>query len=342
MTSIKRGISPLVALAFALILAGGIPLLLGAATATTWLQVVGGPIMGAGFAVLVSTITGQSAVHEQYAKEANLKRKTEVYGPLHAELKRLTAVFEQARAGAAPCPQWIALGDEDGSARSTLRAYDVPTLQWWPQFTEDYRSEDFTPSTRHLLDETHNDARAYNAAVDAARGAAADIITPHVQRAIEEVAARPEYAAQAQDDKTASRGSDPHGWFQGIRKGLEDTTPPRTPAALAQMWAAAWLEAWPLEYQPATFGWLLARVPTQAAHCVHAGYRPVLMPEPPPFAWFERIFRDAWPAIESDPACIPVWKAEDALRHSLSQSEAKLRDALRNIQQRYEGGPPPI
>src|SRR5260370_28753520 len=44
------------------------------------LQGVGGIIFGTGLSVFLATLTNR----QQLAKEANLRRKTEIYGPLHA------------------------------------------------------------------------------------------------------------------------------------------------------------------------------------------------------------------------------------------------------------------
>src|SRR5436190_722435 len=49
------------------------------------LRGIGGILFGTGLTVLISTWNNR----EQSAKEANLRRKTEIYGPLHAELQNL-------------------------------------------------------------------------------------------------------------------------------------------------------------------------------------------------------------------------------------------------------------
>ena len=69
---------------------------------------MGGIVLGSGLTVVVGTLTGREAVHQQYAKEANLRRKTDSYGPLHEEFKALRETLDQMRAGDTPYPRRIA------------------------------------------------------------------------------------------------------------------------------------------------------------------------------------------------------------------------------------------
>src|SRR5260370_7718681 len=62
------------------------------------LQGVGGIIFGTGLSVFLATLTNR----QQLAKEANLRRKTEIYGPLHAELQNLRERLNETRAGTKP------------------------------------------------------------------------------------------------------------------------------------------------------------------------------------------------------------------------------------------------
>ncbi len=94
----------LVTLAFVLNIAGVILLLLPSLKNTLW-QTISGALLGAGFTILVTSITAQQYSLEQYRKEANLQRKTDVYGPLHAELKMLRETFNKVHVSTIPFPR---------------------------------------------------------------------------------------------------------------------------------------------------------------------------------------------------------------------------------------------
>jgi len=83
-------------------------LVVGARAHDDTLKTIGGAVLGSGLAVIVGTLTGREAIHQQYAKEANLRRKTDSYGPLHEEFKALRETLDQARSGDAPYPRRIA------------------------------------------------------------------------------------------------------------------------------------------------------------------------------------------------------------------------------------------
>ncbi len=87
----------LIALAFAFVVMGVIVLLLPFLKSAVW-QTIGVALLGTGFTILVTAITARQSSFEQYRKEANLQRKTDVYGPLHAELKVLRETFDNANA----------------------------------------------------------------------------------------------------------------------------------------------------------------------------------------------------------------------------------------------------
>ena len=61
------------------ILTLGVSVLLLAMT-TGWLQVAGGALFAGDIGLISSLWTGRATVHQQFAKEANIQRKTEVYG----------------------------------------------------------------------------------------------------------------------------------------------------------------------------------------------------------------------------------------------------------------------
>jgi len=80
--SLKRWFSGLylVSAAFSFIGIGTISLLLPLLQGTVW-QTIGAALLGSGLTILVTAITARQSSNEQYKKEANLQRKTDIYGP---------------------------------------------------------------------------------------------------------------------------------------------------------------------------------------------------------------------------------------------------------------------
>ena len=107
--------------AMILLIAGCIMFVVGARTHDDTWKTVGGIVLGSVLTVVVGALTGREAVHQQYAKEANLRRKTDSYGPLHEEMKALREALDAAQAGRTPYPRRIAV--------DPLRRY-LPWTSW--------------------------------------------------------------------------------------------------------------------------------------------------------------------------------------------------------------------
>ncbi len=282
----------------------------------------------------------RTVVNWQDTKEANLRRKNDVYTPLYAEIKRLREYTDQARLGNKPYLQWI---DVHGERRPLTFPpnYEGPTFHLWPIFKTDIREKDFTPSTHTLLDEVQDLAVFYNTAVTASRLPTSPILKPHIDAAIEAVVQSPSYQEWRQNNTNQvpamHQGDSEEGLFQSITMGITHTI---SSHPLGLVWANGWIESWPI-HQPATLGWLLARRPDQAASCVYAGC--TLFGSPcPPLSWYQGIFAAAWPEMKSLPEYHTVWEVHDRLFEILSKTEAVLLQGLTQIQELYEGGAPLI
>src|SRR5215470_7867360 len=59
--------------------------------------VAGGTLLGAGLAAVFAIIASRYAVLEGYRKDANLRRKDDLYGPLQGELTYVRDRLEEAR-----------------------------------------------------------------------------------------------------------------------------------------------------------------------------------------------------------------------------------------------------
>src|SRR6266581_3327607 len=74
---LRRWLSILYFIAIALMVVGALLFLAPGLKGSIW-QTIGGVLVGTGFTMLVTTITSQQSIHEQYKKEANLQRKEAV------------------------------------------------------------------------------------------------------------------------------------------------------------------------------------------------------------------------------------------------------------------------
>ncbi len=300
------------------------------------LQGVGGIVFGTGLTVLISTWS----TRQQLAKDANLRRKTEVYGPLHAELQTLRERLEEAQAGSEPYLQWIdVLGMQPPRALHLLNE-EPPTLHRWPEFKADYRSLDFSEPTRQLLNTVLRLAMDYNTAVKAAREAAITLLAPFIKTAITRVADSTDFQ-QWQKERKLPVGSEPptpHDWFVRIELSLPTPDTER-------VWAAMWLESGATgNYQPVTLGWILAGNREQVVQSMDTICRTPssLSYPPPPLDWLQAILDEVWSTLENHPTRLNARKLHEELFQQVFQAEAKLLEKLRYIQDIYEGGPPPL
>jgi hypothetical protein len=307
------------------------------------LQGVGGIVFGTGLTVLISMWSNR----QQLAKDANLRRKTEVYGPLHAELQTLRERLEETRAGSQSYLQWIDVkGMEPDRAPRVLNEEPL-RLYCWPEFKADFRNLDFSEPTRQLLNKTQQLATDYNIAVEQALVASEAAFAPCIKTAITRVTQSEEFQQWNQDSanvfirRTMGASSPmPNDWFIRIRDAV--TTPAPSPTEVA--WATWWLRAAPVGYySPTTLGWLLAGNHDQAVHAIYSVLSSPSGSYPtPPFEWLHTIVDEAWPTLESHPTYLTVQTLHEELFRQVSQTETKLVDKLRYIQDTYEGGPPPL
>jgi hypothetical protein len=209
----------------------------------------------------------------QDAKEANLRYRDEVYGPLHTELKRIRDGMERARAGKGPYPLWIPVRGEQlpRHLRYTPPVSVGPTFQLWPAFKEAFRLYGaFTTPAYDRLDEIEASVTAYNHAIEEAREAAVPLLRPHVAQALEEETQLPAYLEWKRTYKDAPTPPPYQSfpWFELIERITSSTSSP--PGAETTVY---WLHR-PLQ----TFGWLLADRPDQAGQCVFDDYERSTVP----------------------------------------------------------------
>lgn len=271
----------------------------------------------------------------QDAKDANLRYRDEVYGPLHTELKRIRDVLERAHGRTGPYPLRILLGGEalPGHLQYTMPASWGPTFLHWYTCKEAYCLYGaLTPPARDRLNEIEEAITAYNAAVEEARKAAAPVLSPHVAQAFEAETQLPDYLEwkRTYKDTPTPPPYQSFPWFEL----LERLTSPGSYSS--EQIAAVWLR-YPLQ----TFGWLLAHRPDEAGQCVSDDYeRGAAMPRS--LSVFQGALTRAMPELEGATQFQQAKRAQEHLYRLVSSMETALLNVLVNIQHEYEGGPPPF
>ncbi len=321
--------------ALVLIVLGLILIVLGLIfSSVSALQGVGGIIFGTGLTVFLS----QLANRQQLAKDANIRRKTTLYEPLHAELQTLRERLEATRTGAKPYLQWITIPGMISPVQRS--AEESPQLRCWSEFKADSRSSlDFSERMRLLLNQVLQLASDYNRAVNDALTASETILAPAIDTAITRTATSEAFRQWDRDH--------PSGLVSGSSSWSSDDWLVRIQAAVKTpptgiVWATMWLSSGPTGYyRPPTLGWLLAKDLEQAVRCIYAVCNPPGSFPPPPREWLQAIIDEVWPSLQSHSAYATVWRLHEELFDQVSQAETKLLNKLREIQNIYEGGPPP-
>ena len=276
-------------------------------------------------------------------KEANLRRKNELYVPLHKEIAALCRRLHRSAMGEAPYPAWIEVAGESDA----LRAFDPSpaAYNWWPEFGADGRRTEFPADRQQQLDALHENVRAYNAGVRCARARAVGLFVPHVAAAIESVTASAPYRARLQvygerTERSAPVERSPETaedavWYETLDmviRSHQDRAP--------KVWTVSWLENWEGS-RPATFGWLLAGSPERAMGSVIETYaRLAHVARPPKLSWLKAIFLAAWPDLLNAAQLLAARDAGATLCTSAKRIEDDLNSWLIQTRDEYEGGVP--
>src|SRR5260221_7451032 len=242
------------------------------------LGILGGSILGAGLRAFVGSATGREDNHHESAREANLARKRETYGPLYAEVKTLRRALSGAEAGVAPPPIWIDTGvavKRAGVSYITALA-SAPTLKCWPEFKQDYRDTDFTPAAQTRLQALQISADAYNNAIEAARVAAIPILAETIEAAVFDLRKSDRYKQwrQRQAEREAQQLPLGHApkmeddWY-GYLDNTEAQFAKPIGQTLGRNLATIWLGNWPQSYPSDAPGWLMTGHTDQAAQDVY-------------------------------------------------------------------------
>lgn len=316
----------LVTLGLAFIVAGVIILLLPPLKNAIW-QTIGGALLGTGFTILVAAITARQSSLEQYKKDANLQRKTEVYGPLHAELKQLREIFQKAHAGTTPYPRYIEIpGIERPSSLQYAQSTLLCQFVYWPTFKADYRVDNFSPASQKLLDEVESLAATYSEAVEQARKVIQTLLRPHIDASLTKEEQSSKY--QGWLGKRTSSTPEYNRWFDFISQ--QATTSPGFPRgeSLSRDWSKE-------------VKWLIGSNAAKAALDIYnndainwdASQHSSL-------SWFQDIFETTLEELKNNQIYQDVQRAQGEFFVKLQEAEALLYQGLRDIRDRYEGGAP--
>ena len=301
------------------------------ALTTGWLQVAGGALLAGDIGLISSLWTGRAAVHQQFAKEANIQRKTEIYGPLHAELKQLRECLQDASTGKQAYPKYIdGAGSEPVSSRYAHN-YMGPTFLQWPAFKGDFRIDNFTESAQKVLDEVQYRAAIYNISIAATEKPSKELLTPYIASAFESIRKTPDF--QEWDQKYRTTGDPQYGWFQRVDVASSSATPG---SPYGQAIATIWLENFEAR------GWLLAGRLDQAAMSVYENYKSQGDVIPPDPSWFQHVLRMMCVELDNHATYRDAREVLIMLLEQVRVAENLLQEGLHYIRDHYEGGVPPV
>lgn len=310
---------------------------------------IGGAVLGAGLSALVATATGREAIRQQYAKEANLRRKDDLYAPLHAEIKYLRERLEAAAAGTSAYPLQINTELEPTKAGRTGRS--ILFCQLWPQYRQDARKNAFSPRAGQLLDLLVESADTYSKHIDTVRAYVLSILARHADEAITGFTRTSEFTTWQQAVRenrqcaaTVTNIAD-HEWYNMVEQALSLSNLPShaqsdTPGTiLAEKWLAS--ERSP-RGRDGSFLWLLAGSATRAAEHAQSNYGPAGMEMPLLMGRLEPIFQAGLEELQTQPLYQEVQAALHDVLHQARAAEELLEQGLLRIQELYEGGAPLI
>ena len=301
---------------------------------------VGGLLLGGGITVVISDLTGRRAIKEQYAKDANLRRRDTVYGPLEAELNFLRQRLEAAANGQEPYPQVVLSSDSLND--SPIFPNHDPTrviLTHWPAFRQNFRRNDFSPPTQKLLDELLETAERYTQAVSLTKSPIVEALSSSVDAASKATMETEAFRAWKTVYESQERRSAPLGQFTTTENDWFERLIQQPPAGttFGNALVGAWMSINALPIQ----GLVLARSQNDLAEKLHSWFRPdPSAPRSPPRLWVEQIIASAWPHMVDHSSVIDARKLATRMANLTRQADDALSDALHEIRDRYEGGRP--
>ncbi len=309
-----------------LFISGLLLLVLATALKIVWLHDAGGTLFVAGLSLTISTAISKEAVRQQYAKEANVRRKEILYGPLYTELKQLWERFDQASRGLSPYPHWIFGVGNVPSPLGLVPPYKVgTTFKCWPEFKDSHYLDQFTKGAYQLFNEVQKLAATYNKAVVQALTRNCEILQPYLVSATEGIKNSSEYREWQQQNEVGTRiRVEKDDWYERVE---------RISMTVGQEEAQMWLDDfWVL-------GWILANSQEKAAITVQNGYHSISL-SLVPLTWSQEIFQHAWVELNKLPENQEIQQVATLLFEKVRMAKDLVESSLRYIRDHYEGGEP--
>ena len=294
-------------------------------------------LLGAGFTILISNLVGGQAIHEQYAKDANLRRRDTAYAPLWAELHYVQEKLTEAGKKQAPYPIVISSAeDEDVIVPHWSPESSRIQLATWLSFRASSTHQDFTEDSQQLFDTLLTQAEGYTLAVQETRDPVIQVLARHIDEAVEQTKATKDFQHWQEEYERPERRSAPLGqyppsardWYARL---LQPTSGPSFGDGLAKGW---------LYNSAAVHGWILAQAQQPLVEALQKYFQPSSDPPPPPQEWIAEIVFASWSELEALPACRDARQQARRLRELVNTAVNRLTQALQEIQDRYEGGRP--
>jgi hypothetical protein len=332
-TSFFERLRPLSGLAWSLFFGGvAIDALASYADRAHWLQSPGAAITGGGIAMLISQLTGQAALKEAYNKDSNLRRKDDLYLPLHTDVKAVLDRLIDARGGAKPFPQAVAVTADGGQGLGISTGADGGSLARWVDFRADSRIDNFSPRACILLNRAVDAAEAYNAAMSFVHERTREVLCSVLTDEIARTRRLRDFELWEQDPAymTVPPNGPKEHWF-ALFKG------PRPPEEIGEEMALWWTAGMP--HQPDLTGWLVGGRAEIAADRLHAA-RSRAVDVALPLEWHGRVLEATSSRLEADETYLTARQSESELFEAIARSEEYLAAGLRVIRDRYEGGEP--
>lgn len=299
-----------------------------------FLQTAGIALLATALSLISSTITGRQAVHQQFAKDANLVRKNESYAPLQEELNKLHDFLKAAHEGTEPYPAWIQGAEkEPEKAKYQQHKYNPATFKRWSEFKRNYHAGHFSREAHSILDEVFRLATAYNAAIALTHQPSINALTKPIATAVQAVTKERDFQEWEEQYKSGKRvmqsGDD---YFQWIGNVISSILPG---SILGHDIAVSWIES------DGALEWLVTGNLDRAVSSIYNSYR-LHMSKPPGHSWIQAILQAAWPELREQAHYSEVRVALELLFKQVGIAKKKLEDGLLYIRDTYEGGAPPV
>jgi hypothetical protein len=165
-----------------------------------WVVAAGLPFVTLAFGAWLTRQVGSEAVHQQFAREARVQVKRDVYQPLEVEVRTLLSRLDDGLNRVSPLPAWIDLGGwplPDGFMTMPKAAI---AFRLWPAWRDNSERTAFSNEAVSELNSVMAAASAYDSASTSLYEQAPDLVEPHLERALDQVKQSGEFARWQRDN----------------------------------------------------------------------------------------------------------------------------------------------